>query len=86
MTDTAIDSDKNVSNLSFEQAMQELETTVRRLEEGKVSLEEAITFFERGEVLRAHCEQKLKQAQTRVEKIAEDKNGDITTSPLNLGA
>ena len=86
MTDAPIEHKKDVSTLSFEQAMQELETTVRRLEEGKVSLEDAITLFERGEILRAHCETKLKQAQTRVEKIAEAKNGDITTAPMNLGA
>ena len=82
MTDT----NQDASRLSFEQAMQELETIVRRLEDGKVALEDAIKLFEQGETLRSHCETKLKQAQTRVEKIVENKNGEVTTTSLDLGS
>lgn len=81
-----ISSVPQISSLSFEQAMQELESIVRRLEDGKVALEDAIKLFERGNTLRAHCEEKLKQAQTRVEKIVDNKNGEVTTTPFDLGA
>lgn len=58
-----------IAELSFEQAMQELEKVVSVLEQGQASLEESITLYERGARLRAHCESRLKDAEERVEKI-----------------
>jgi exodeoxyribonuclease VII small subunit len=58
-----------LESLSFEQAMAELETLVKRLEEGRLPLEEAISAFERGALLKKHCEQKLLAAKMRVEQI-----------------
>ncbi|MCP4381123.1 MAG: exodeoxyribonuclease VII small subunit [Hyphomicrobiales bacterium] len=58
-----------VAELSFEKALEELESIVQRLEQGKVNLEESIAIYERGEVLRSHCEKLLKEAEDRVEKI-----------------
>ncbi len=58
-----------LQNLTFEQAMAELESIVQRLESGKEPLEQAITLYERGVALRTHCEGKLSQAQLKVEKI-----------------
>ena len=55
--------------LSFEQAMKELEDIVRRLESGQVKLDEAVSAYERGAALKAHCESKLAEAKTKVEKI-----------------
>jgi exodeoxyribonuclease VII small subunit len=64
---------KEVSNeigeLSFEAALRELETIVSRLEQGDVDLEDSISLYERGTALKAHCEQKLKGAEARLEKI-----------------
>ncbi|MFV0299619.1 MAG: exodeoxyribonuclease VII small subunit [Paracoccus sp. (in: a-proteobacteria)] len=60
---------EDVSTLSFEQAMKELEATVSRLETGEATLEESITLYERGARLRAHCEARLREAEERVEKI-----------------
>lgn len=58
-----------VADLSFEKALEELESIVQRLEQGKVDLEESIAIYERGEALKAHCEKRLKEAEGRVEKI-----------------
>jgi len=52
-----------ISSLSFEGALAELEDIVRRLEQGKSDLEDAIGAYERGAALKKHCETKLKQAK-----------------------
>ena len=59
----------DLSALSFEAAMAELEDVVRKLESGSVPLEESINLYERGAALKAHCETKLKEAELKVEKI-----------------
>jgi exodeoxyribonuclease VII small subunit len=59
----------DISNLSFEAALLELERIVAELESGKAELERSIQVYERGAALKAHCETKLKAAQLRVEKI-----------------
>ena len=58
-----------VEDLSFEAALEELETIVSRLEQGEVDLEDSISLYERGMALKAHCEKKLKGAEMRLEKI-----------------
>ncbi len=75
-----------LESMSFEEAMNELEAIVRRLEEGKTSLEEAIKSYERGSALKAHCEKKLKDARLRVEQIVVGGDGSITTKPAELHA
>jgi len=70
--------------MSFEEALQELETIVRRLEEGKINLEEAIKAYERGATLRAYCEKKLKEARLRVDQIIVESDGTLTTKPASL--
>lgn len=70
-------------NLSFEDAMKELEATVSRLETGEATLEESITLYERGAALRQHCEKRLRQAEERVEKITLSAGGQPTgTEPV----
>jgi len=69
---------EDVQELSFEQAMQELEQIVDRLERGDVELEESITIYERGEALKARCDALLKQAEAKVEKITVDSEGKPT--------
>lgn len=73
-----------LETMSFEQALQELETIVRRLEEGKTNLDEAISAYERGAALRAHCEKKLKDARLRVEQIVVKSDGTVETKPLSF--
>lgn len=65
MTDVA----SPTSDLSFEDALQRLEGIVSRLESGQAPLEESITLYEEGARLKALCEERLKAAQLRVEKI-----------------
>lgn len=59
----------DVAALTFEKALAELETIVARLEKGDVPLEDSISAYERGELLKAHCARLLAAAEARVEKI-----------------
>ncbi len=72
-----------IENLSFEDAMRELEATVGKLETGEATLEESIALYERGARLRAHCEKRLREAEERVEKITLSASGQPTgTDPV----
>lgn len=82
MADAAKSAD--IAKMSFEDALAELEEIVRTLEGGKGKLEEAITAYERGALLKAHCEKKLKEAQAKVEKISLGAGGDAVTEPANI--
>ena len=75
---------QEIENLSFEEALKELETIVKRLEEGKVNLEDAIGAYERGSQLKAHCEKKLRDAKMRVEQIVVGQDGQISTKPAEF--
>ncbi len=69
----------DVSQLSFEDALAELEQIVRGLEGGQQKLEDAIKAYERGAALRRHCEAKLAEAEARVAAIVERADGTLTT-------
>src|SRR5882757_6910030 len=56
---------KDIVSLSFEDALKELEGIVQQLERGQVKLDEAITAYERGALLKRHCEQKLAEAKMK---------------------
>ncbi len=66
-------------NLSFEEALKELEEIVNSLERGDVSLEDAIEAYERGSMLKNQCEKRLKEAKMKVEKIQSSQNGKELT-------
>ena len=73
-----------IDELSFEQALAELEAIVSRLERGDVPLEESVSIYERGEALKKRCEALLNQADERVQKISADKNGNpLGADPLD---
>jgi exodeoxyribonuclease VII small subunit len=75
----------DVGQMPFERAIDELESIVKRLEEGKVPLEESVAIYERGEVLKRRCEELLRLAEARVEKITLDAGGKPTgTEPLDI--
>ncbi len=59
----------DIKEMTFERALKELEAIVGRLERGDVELEESIAIYERGEALRDHCDQLLRQAEAKVEKL-----------------
>jgi len=75
----------DIAALSFEDALEELETIVKRLESGQSKLDDAIGAYERGSLLKAHCEAKLREAQAKVEKIAKAADGALSAEPADLG-
>lgn len=74
----------DIKDMTFERALKELEGIVTRLERGDVDLEESIQIYERGDHLRIHCDQLLRQAEAKVEKIAVGNDGKPRgTEPLD---
>jgi len=71
----------DVSAMSFEDALAELEQIVRGLETGQQKLEDAISAYERGVALRRHCETKLEEAEARVQVIVQRSDGSLATRP-----
>jgi exodeoxyribonuclease VII small subunit len=71
-----------ITDMSFETALSELEKIVGALESGKAPLEDSIQSYERGIALKQHCEQKLSQAQEKIEKITIGKDGQPTAVPF----
>ncbi|HVH75158.1 MAG TPA: exodeoxyribonuclease VII small subunit [Stellaceae bacterium] len=82
MAETGVPDD--IAAMSFEDALVELEQIVRRLEAGQVKLDEAIGSYERGAQLKRHCEQKLTEAQLRVDRIVLGPEGALSTEPAKL--
>lgn len=75
--------DAPIKDMSFEDALKELEAIVQRLERGDAPLEESITIYQRGAALKAHCDAKLKDAQMKVEKIVLDGKGAAGTEAFD---
>ena len=73
---------KPVTAMSFEEALAELEAIVQKLERGQLDLESSIQAYERGTALRAHCAEKLRQVQLRVEKLTLDREGNAKLQPF----
>ncbi len=73
---------EDIQKLSFEEALSELESIVDRLETGNVALEESIEIYKRGSQLRAYCDEKLKSAQAKIEKIT-GSGASMDTVPLD---
>ena len=75
---------KKIEDISFEEALKELESIVQKLESGQVKLEEAVAAYEKGVQMQKICETKLKEAQMKVEKLILDKEGKpVGKEPLN---
>ncbi|MBW4935649.1 exodeoxyribonuclease VII small subunit [Marinobacter sp. F4206] len=66
----------------FEKSLDELETLVRNLEQGELSLEQSLTAFERGVKLTRECQQALKNAEQRVEQLVQNSDGTLGTQPF----
>ncbi|MBA4043630.1 MAG: exodeoxyribonuclease VII small subunit [Erythrobacter sp.] len=69
---------QELSRMSFEEALVALESIVQQLERGDVPLDQSISLYERGEALRAACQQRLDAAQARIEKIVTGADGRPT--------
>jgi exodeoxyribonuclease VII small subunit len=73
---------EELDKMTFEEAFEALEQTVQRLEAGDLSLEEALSAFERGYRLAAICERHLSQAELRVYELAPDNSRGLTSMPF----
>ncbi|MFK7802260.1 MAG: exodeoxyribonuclease VII small subunit [Anaerolineae bacterium] len=72
--------ENNTEEITFEDALRELEGSVSKLEEGNLSLEESLKIYERGRALSDFCQQYLEKAELRVEHLTED--GEIVETDL----
>lgn len=79
-------SGKEIAEMTFEEALAELETVVTRLERGDVALEESIQLYERGALLRKRCQDKLAEAEEKVSRITLGEGGQPTgVQPFDAG-
>lgn len=74
----------DIAKLGFEDALKQLEDIVRDLEGGKSKLEDAIKSYERGALLKQHCEDKLREAQMKIEKIVLGGDGAVKAEAADL--
>ena len=74
----------DIAQLSFEDALAELERIVRQLEDGRAKLDDAIASYERGTLLKRHCEAKLRDAQAKIDRITVNSDGTIGTEPMRM--
>ncbi len=78
---------QDIKELSFEECLTELESIIKRMEGGEVKLSESVNLYERGIALKTRCEEILKSAQLKIEKIQlkPSQNGDeFETVPFDL--
>ena len=80
MTNFETSSNKLEDSLSFEEALNQLEAIVERLESGTVDLDKAVDAYARGMLLKQHCQARLEEARLKVEKIKLPENGGATTA------
>lgn len=75
---------ESIGQMEFEQALKELEDIVKVLEEGKSSLKESVDLYERGVLLKKHCDGILESVQLRINQISFDKNGEMGQKEVEL--
>lgn len=73
---------EDLKNLNFEDAMLQLESIVRELESGRIKLDDAVEAYEKAMALKKLCEDRLKKAQLKIEKIEVVPSGEIKISSL----
>ncbi len=72
----------STQNMSFEEALKELESIVKKIDSGEETLDAAIQAFERGSELKKHCQAKLDEAKLKIEKIIQTAEGKISSEPV----
>jgi exodeoxyribonuclease VII small subunit len=76
----------DIAQMTIEDALRALEDVVRKLETGEVPLDDSISLYERGELLRKHCQARLDAAQARIEKIVAGPDGKaVAVEPFDAG-
>ena len=71
-----------IRKLTFEQALEALQKIVNKMEQGESALDQAITDYERGALLKRHCENKLREAKQQVDKISLGPGGAVSSEPF----
>jgi exodeoxyribonuclease VII small subunit len=71
-----------IKNMSFEEALKELEMIVKKIDSGEETLESAIVSFERGSALKKHCQEKLDSAKLKIEKIIQNADGSVSSEEI----
>ena len=82
MAETNIPAD--IRKMSFEQALEELKEIVERLEQGEGELDHAIDAYQRGALLKQHCEAKLRDAEQKIAKISLGADGAVAAEDMDL--
>jgi exodeoxyribonuclease VII small subunit len=75
---------KSIEKMSFEEALAELEEIVRKIDTGQEDLAAAVSSFERGVVLKKHCESMLQNAKLKIEKITGNNESDLEIVEVDL--
>ncbi len=73
-----------MKELNFEKALKELEATVEKLEQGNLSLDESLKFFEKGIKLAKFLRKELEKAEKKVEILLKDEEGNISAEPFDM--
>jgi exodeoxyribonuclease VII small subunit len=73
---------KAIEEMTFEDAMKELETIVKKIDSGQETLENSINAFERGALLKAYCEKKLQEAKFKLDKVVQNADGSKNLEPM----
>lgn len=74
-----------IHNMSFEDAMSQMEAIVKQLERGELSLEQSLEQFEKGVTLSQMCLAKLTAAEKQIMKVIREENGQVVERPINFG-
>jgi exodeoxyribonuclease VII small subunit len=75
---------KPPEKLNYEQAFEELEALVERLESGELALEESLALFERGQALAARCSELLEQAELKLRELVPDDSGGYVETDFEV--
>ena len=73
-----------ISALSYEEAFEKLEEMVTALQDGRLSLERALEYYEEGMKLAQHCQELLQKAELRVEQLRVTDGGDLSVDPVDI--
>jgi exodeoxyribonuclease VII small subunit len=74
----------DIRKMSFEQALEELKQIVERLEQGQGELDQAIDAYQRGALLKQHCEAKLRDAERKIAKISLGPDGGVSAEDMDV--
>lgn len=75
---------KSIENFTFEEALSELEKIVSKIDTGQEDLASAVDSFERGVLLKKHCENLLKSAKLKIEKIVQKSDGAAISEEISM--